>query len=112
MTKTQKIQQELAMQDLEIAALKLDVLTQKEIAANNKDAYEATNERLETIQQHYKDLNDDCINLESKLIKAQEEVKDLKSENENWRLKCNSIYSDNLERLAKIPKWVQWLFGI
>ncbi|MGE9174851.1 hypothetical protein ACQKG8_25455, partial [Escherichia coli] len=32
--------QELAMLDLEIAALKLEVLTQTEIAKNNKDAYD------------------------------------------------------------------------
>lgn len=108
MTKTQKLQQELAMQDIEIAALKLDVLTQTEIAKNNKDAYEATNERLLTLQDHYTGLNEDCKNLEGKLIKAQAELV-------NARAVASAelaAKTEAISKLAKVPKWIQWLCGI
>lgn len=108
MTKTQKLQQELAMQDIEIAALKLEVLTQKEIAKNNKDAYEATKERLLTLQDHYTGLNEDCKNLEGKLIKAQSELV-------NARAVAAAELAAKKEaeiKLAKVPKWIQWLCGI
>ena len=112
MTKTQKLQQELAMQDIEIAALKLEVLTQTEIAKNNKEAYETTNERLLTLQDHYTGLNEDCKSLEGKLIKAQAEIDRLDKNYTDDLLLVMTEKKEAISKLAKVPKWIQWLCGI
>ena len=69
---TQKLtkNQELAMLDLEIAALKLELLTQTEIANNNKDAYDEIYEKnigytveIGELNQHITKLNGDVETL-------------------------------------------------
>ena len=89
---TQKLtkKQELAMLDLEIAALKLEVLTQTGIAKNNKDAYDKIrvmyddkcHELLKLKGEHatqYEELS----SVEGKLIKAQSEVTKLTKDLDN-----------------------------
>ena len=82
--------QELAMLDLEIAALKLEVLTQTEIAKNNKDAYDKIrvmyddkcHELLKLKGEHatqYEELSA----VEGKLIQAQSEVTKLTKDLDN-----------------------------
>ena len=72
---TQKLtkNQELAMLDLEIAALKLELLTQTEIAKNNKDAYDEIYEKnigytveIGELNQHITKLNGEIKRLITK----------------------------------------------
>ena len=89
---TQKLtkNQELAMLDLEVASLKLELLVQNEIAKNNKDAYEEVrglyddkcHELLKLKGEHatqYEELSA----VEGKLIKAQSEVTKLTKDLDN-----------------------------
>ena len=88
--KSQKQNQELAMLDLEVASLKLELLVQNEIAKNNKDAYDEVrglyddkcHELLKLKGEHatqYEELS----SVECKLIKAQSEVTKLTKDLDN-----------------------------
>ena len=88
--KSQKQNKELAMLDLEVASLKLELLVQNEIAKNNKDAYdevrglydEKCHELLKLKGEHatqYEELSA----VEGKLIKAQSEVTKLTKDLDN-----------------------------
>jgi septal ring factor EnvC (AmiA/AmiB activator) len=88
--KSPKKNQELAMKDIEITALKLEVLTQTEIAKNNKDAYdkvcslydEKRHELLKLKGEHATQY-DELSAVEGKLIKAQSEVTKLNKDLDN-----------------------------
>jgi hypothetical protein len=69
---TQKLtkNQELAMLDLEIAALKLELLTQTEIAKNNKDAYDEIYEKNIGYTVEIGELNQHITKAEWKLMET------------------------------------------
>ena len=103
---TQKLtkNQELAMLDLEIAALKLDVLTQTEIAKNNKDAYDEIYEKnigytveIGELNQHITKLNG-----EIKRLLPFEKLHELdKLENKALCDKCN-LQEQQVNKLAGV----------
>ena len=103
---TQKLtkNQELAMLDLEIAALKLELLTQTEIAKNNKDAYDEIYEKnigytveIGELNQHITKLNG-----EIKRLLPFEKLHELdKLENKALCDKCN-LQEQQVNKLAGV----------
>lgn len=106
---TQKLtkNQELAMLDLEVASLKLELLTQTEIAKNNKDAYDKLYEKLNItkgalensveygmfltkqkldLEEKNTELINELTEMEGKLLKAQNEIRDqqVKTQTESY----------------------------
>lgn len=132
--KSQKQNQELAMLDLEIASLKLELLVQTEIANNNKDAYdkvrglydEKCHELLKLKGEHatqYEELSA----VEGKLIKAQAHTETLRSlvehakkPNIELQLRVTELEKENTllrelnekisNKLKSIPNWIRWIF--
>jgi len=103
MTITQKLKQQIAMQDVEIAALKLELLTK--------------NERIELQDEAIKKMADELdVSLKAVLFES-------KSRNEAWEIlrlrtdffdKANTVSKENIRQLQsklnKIPNWIKWLF--
>ena len=103
---TQKLtkNQELAMLDLEVASLKLELLTQTEIAKNNKDAYDEIYEKnigytveIGELNQHITKLNG-----EIKRLLPFEKLHELdKLENKALCDKCN-LQEQQVNKLAGV----------
>jgi archaellum component FlaC len=126
---TQKLK--ISMLEAEIAQLKAELLTQTEIAKNNKDAYDKIrvmyddkcHELLKLKGEHatqYEELSA----VEGKLIKAQNErnhiskqfmdlcnhLEDkLKSVKIDLEVKSETVAELNAE-LKSIPNWIRWIF--
>lgn len=125
--KSQKQNQELAMLDLEVASLKLELLTQTEIAKNNKDAYDEVRRRYNNVSGRLEDAQDVIKTLEKQIepLNAQLKIEQVKTQTESY-LKDKEkarvaelmngtqlLRQKNLElfnRLKCIPKWVRWIF--
>ena len=126
---TQKLtkNRELAMLDLEVASLKLELLTQTEIAKNNKDAYDEVRRRYNNVSGRLEDAQDVIKTLEKQIepLNAQLKIEQVKTQTESY-LKDKEkarvaelmngtqlLRQKNLEllnRLKCIPKWVRWVF--
>ena len=102
--KSQKQNQELAMLDLEVASLKLELLVQTEIAKNNKDAYDEIYEKnigytveIGELNQHITKLNG-----EIKRLLPFEKLHELdKLENKALCDKCN-LQEQQVNKLAGV----------
>ena len=101
--KSQKQNQELAMLDLEVASLKLELLVQTEIAKNNKDAYDEIYEKnigytveIGELNQHITKLNG-----EIKRLLPFEKLHELdKLENKALCDKCAGVHETTLSCLT------------
>ena len=126
---TQKLtkNQELAMLDLEIASLKLELLTQTEIAKNNKDAYDEIYEKnigytveIGELNQHITKLNGDVETLKSAFrfeaeqkgkFKEKSELLEIELEQALDRVESRAIIiNETLSELNSIPNRVRWIF--
>jgi len=126
---TQKLtkNQELAMLDLEIAALRLELLTQTEIAKNNKDAYEEIYEKnigytveIGELNQHITKLNGDVETLKSAFMFEAEQKGKFKEKSELLEIELEQaldrverraiIINETLTELNSIPNWIRWIF--
>ena len=126
---TQKLtkNQELAMLDLEIAALKLELLTQTEIAKNNKDAYDEIYEKNIGYTVEIGELNQYITKLAKEVdaalsyvahktqqkdkFKEKSELLEIELEQALDRVESRAIIiNETLTELNGIPNWVRWIF--
>ena len=125
--KSQKQNQELAMLDLEVASLKLELLTQTEIAKNNKDAYEEIYEKNIGYTVEIGELNQHITKLAKELdaalsyavhktqqkdkFKEKSELLEIELEQALDRVESRAIIiNETLTELNGIPNWVRWIF--
>lgn len=111
----------ISLLEAQVAQLKLEVLTQTEIAKNNKEAFDKTNKELFDMTMRYEELEDryDLVILEKDSLKTQLDF--VKKALDRAVLKQIDI-SDNLKKLEidnkrlvdqynKIPKWIRSMFS-
>ena len=132
--KSPKQNQELAKKDIEIAALKLEVLTQTEIAKNNKDAYDKIrvmhddkcHELLKLKGEHATQYEELCA-VQHMLVQYQSYVTALKNalgfelkRKNKTELRVAELEKENItlrnlnekisNKLKSIPNWIRWIF--
>ena len=122
---TQKLK--ISMLEAEIAQLKAELLTQTEIAKNNKDAYEEIYEKnigytveIGELNQHITKLNGDVETLKSAFrfeaeqkgkFKEKSELLEIELEQALDRAESRAIIiNETLTELNGIPNWVRWIF--
>ncbi len=122
---TQKLK--ISMLEAEIAQLKAELLTQTEIAKNNKDAYEEIYEKnigytveIGELNQHITKLNGDVETLKSAFrfeaeqkgkFKEKSELLEIELEQALDRVESRAIITnETLTELNGIPNWVRWIF--
>ena len=103
MTATQKLKQQIAMQDVEIAALKLELLTKNERIELQDEAIKKMADEL--------DVSLKVLLFESKQKQNAEESAQLVRD---YFDKANVVSKENIRQLQskldKIPNWIKWLF--
>jgi hypothetical protein len=126
MIKTKNTKQ-TTVHDVEIAALRLELLTQTEIAKNNKDAYDEIYEKnigytveIGELNQHITKLNGDVETLKSAFrfeaeqkgkFKEKSELLEIELEQALDRAESRAIIiNETLTELNGIPNWVRWIF--
>ena len=122
---TQKLK--ISMLEAEIAQLKAELLTQTEIAKNNKDAYDEIYEKnigytveIGELNQHITKLNGDVETLKSAFrfeaeqkgkFKESSELLEIELEQALDRVESRAIIiNETSTELNGIPNWVRWIF--
>lgn len=104
MTKTQKLQAEKGMLELEITALKMELLTKDEKIAIQDEQISKMAKELDTTLS--------AVLFESKL---KNELHNTIQVRTDFFDKANTVSKENIRqlevRLNKIPKWIQWIFN-
>ena len=122
---TQKLK--ISMLEAEIAQLKAELLTQTEIAKNNKDAYDEIYEKNIGYTVEIGELNQHITKLAKELdaalsyavhetqqkdkFKEKSELLEIKLEQALDRVESRAIIiNETLTELNGIPNWVRWIF--
>lgn len=115
---TQKLK--ISMLEAEIAQLKAELLTQTEIAKNNKDAYEEIYEKnigytveIGELNQHITKLNGDVETLKG-IVRYEIGQKETAQMSEFQQREGNRLLREANEQVQKkldrIPNWIKWIF--
>ncbi len=126
MIKTKNTKQ-TTVHDVEIAALRLELLTQTEIAKNNKDAYDEIYEKnigytveIGELNQHITKLAKEVDAALSYAVHKTQQKDKFKEKSELLEIELEQaldrverraiIINETLTELNSIPNWVRWIF--